>query len=187
MEASSNLGQTASAGPVDKTSKIGEAMRLYRLLAATLAAFFVVGCSSEKSTSPKALASAGPQPKPRSAEPRNASALPPRADPPTAATASLPTEDQDPAKDNPPAPPDPWAGIDVEWVPVYKDFAKLLEPIVKAGGAAVQAGFQPRLSEDEERWFAVRQLGQCKALAQSGARDKAACPFGQSQRHGDQD
>ena len=76
-------------------------MRLHRVLAATLAAFFVVGCSSEKSTSPKALASTGPKEK-SSVEPSREAvdpAPPPKADPPPVATGSPPAQHEDPAKD----------------------------------------------------------------------------------------
>ena len=116
-------------------------MRLHRVLAATLAAFFVVGCSSEKSTSPKALASTGPKEKP-SVEPSREAvdpAPPPKADPPPAATPSPPAQHKDPAKDTdktPPAPRDPWVGIDAERKFYCKQFAELLEPIVNRGVAA---------------------------------------------------
>jgi hypothetical protein len=137
-------------------------MRLHLVLAATLAAFFVVGCSTEKSTSPKAGASVEPQDKPVQPSHEAVSAPPPKADPPPAATASLPTKNQDPAKDNPPAPPDPWAGISVERRHYYEQVADLLVPVVKAGGAAAQAAFQPWLSENERRMIAVVQLGEYK-------------------------
>ena len=139
MEASSDLGQTPSVGPVDKTSKLGGAMRLHRVLAATLAAFFVVGCSSEKSTSPIALASTGPKEKP-SVEPSRETvdpALPPKADPaPATETASPPAPHEDPAKEtdepSPPPPPDPYASVRGVWVSIPEQVEELLEPVVKA-------------------------------------------------------
>ena len=76
-------------------------MRLHRVLAATLAAFFVVGCSSEKSTSPKVQASTGPKEKP-SVEPSREAvnpAPPPKADPAPATTGSPPAQHEDPAKE----------------------------------------------------------------------------------------
>lgn len=117
-------------------------MQPHRVLAATLAVFFVVGCSTEKSTSPKAGASTEPKERP-SVEPSReaASAPPPKADPPPMATAPLPAQHEDPAKDTdkPPAPPDPYAGIDAEWRPVYMDFAELLIPIANKGVAVARA------------------------------------------------
>ena len=149
-------------------------MRLHRVLAATLAAFFVVGCSSEKSTSPKALASTGPKEKP-SVEPSREAvdpAPPPKADPPPAtATASPPAQHKDPAKDTdtdkPPAPRDPWAGIDAERKFYCKQFAELLEPIVNRGVAAralkqLSQGDSKGLPEGGQRVFTVLRLGQYK-------------------------
>ena len=141
-------------------------MRLHRLLAATLAAFFVAGCSSEKFTSPKAGASVGPQQKPSVKPSREAaSAPPPKADPPPAtATASPPAQDQDPPKDTPPAPPDPWAGVDAEWRPIYKEFAGLLEPTVTKGVEIARAlkqlsqGDSKALPEELQRDLAVVRL-----------------------------
>ena len=109
-------------------------MRLHLVLAATLAAFFVVGCSTQKSTSPKASALVEPQDKPVQPSHEAVSAPPPKADPPPAATASLPAQHEDPAKDNPPAPPNPLAGISVERRHYYEQVADLLVPVVRRAG-----------------------------------------------------
>ena len=160
-------------------------MRLHLVLAATLAAFFVVGCSTEKSTSPKASASVEPQDKPVQSSHEAVSAPPPKADPPLRRRPRCPQKTKTlPRTGHPPAPPDPLAGIVVERRHYYEQVADLLVPVVKAGGAVAQAAFQPRLSEIERRMIAVAQLGEYR-FAQQGGRDNAACYFGQDQRHRD--
>ena len=138
-------------------------MRLHRVLAATLAAFFVVGCSSEKSTSPKALASTGPKEKP-SVEPSREAvnpAPPPKADPPPVATGSPPAQHEDPAKetDEPSPPPDPYASVRGVWVSYPEQVEELLEPIVRA---ALHRAFDLKLHEHEKKALAVIQLGNYK-------------------------
>lgn len=139
-------------------------MRLHRALAATSAVLFVVVCSTrpEISTPPRAGTPVGPQEKPAQPSHEEGPALPPQTGPPPAATAPLPARNRGPAKDKPPAPPDPYTGIDAERMSLYEQAKGLLEPIVKGGQAVVQAGFQPRLSEDEQRTAAVLRLGRYK-------------------------
>ena len=90
----------------------------------------------------------------------------------------------------PPAPRDPWAGIDAERKFYCKQIAELLEPIVNRGVAAralkqLSQGDSKGLPEGGQRVFTVLRLGQYEVSLDRERENDAAYPFGQRQRHGD--